>query len=118
MEKQQMPRGAAQTEQEKPERTVTILNHSTHLRTIDFGEQLTDAEGKARAEKVASGEITEFHTGPRRRISIPRGKLDGLKTRVEPGRLEKVPLSDWEAIKVHPTAKHMVMDATLTMIEE
>jgi hypothetical protein len=95
MSDQRTPQPPAPKQAEKvDDQRVTVLNADPYLRTIDFGENPAD--------------------GTRRGVSIPASKTDKFH-RVTPGRAE-MPLSDWQAIKAHPTAKHLVRRGVLTLL--
>lgn len=74
------------------EPTVTVLNSDPFLRTV-----LLPGEG-----------------GVQRPVSIPPGKVDKFH-KTTPGRVE-VTAADWELIKKHPTAKHLVKAGTLSLL--
>lgn len=76
-----------------PEKTVTVLNIDPFLRTIDLGK---DDDGVSR------------------RVTIPPAKVDGFH-RTDPGRTT-MKLSEWEGIKVHPSAKFLVMKGNLSLL--
>ncbi len=81
-----------------PEGPVTVLNHTPHARVVDFGV------------------IGDESTGPRERVDIPAAAHCLPGAAPKPGRVE-VTAQQWERIKSHPTACHLVRSGGLTRLE-